>query len=197
LTGGGAIAKTILDIRMPLGRLAARDEGGSIMGTPDDAEGERRENGSVSELDAKVVVDLRDDGTTHDWTGAGHELRPPVDELEAASRFVASWLRYFSFPGVRLADDPGAVTSDVGLARCVVFEPRPAGRRIVHEVHAEAVRSGRYPLVFSRTGFTEHAVRWADANPVALFLIHTNGDIRPENQVARRLLEGSDQRHLG
>lgn len=166
------------------------------MGTSEDGE-YGREPGSVSELDAEVVLDLRHGDTTHDWIGHGEELDPPVDELHAATRFVASWLRYFSFPGVRLADEPGTVTSDMGLARCVVFEPRPAGRRIVHEVHADAVRSGRYPLVFSRTGFTEHATRWADANPVALFRIGPNGDIDPENQVAVRLLEGSDQRHLG
>lgn len=161
-----------------------------------DTRGDRGESGAVGELVDKVVLDLRNGGAREDWAD-DETLRPPVDELEAAARFAASWMRYFSFGQVELSDDPGVVTSDRGFARCIVFEPRPAGRRIIHEVREQASAAGLYPLVFSRTGFTEHAMRWADDNPVALFELSANGDVTPHNRIARRLLEGSDRRHLG
>lgn len=158
---------------------------------------ERARRRSVEELFEEVVLDLREPGTTQDRTGEGRRLDPAPDALEAAVRFAASWLRYFSFAGIGRGDAPGTVVADRGVARCVVFEPRPAGRRIVHEVHGEAAGTGRHPIVFCRTGFTEQAVKWSDENPVALFRMDPNGDITPENTIARRLLEGSDERHLG
>jgi hypothetical protein len=156
------------------------------------------------------TVDLSDDRPRRRWFGRKDDgdtnhsttlvaLRPAPREVpstDVALRMACDWMRYFAFTDAVVAAGPQPlINSSRGLAH-LLSDPRGASSREVMEVHRLATMAGKYPLMFALGGFTAGAIRWADKNPTALFVFDSHGQVDPVSETARRLLEGSDRRHL-
>lgn len=161
--------------------------------------------------DDERVIDLSDDRTSgrRRWFGRKEEddgsaatlvaLRPAprdVPSTSVALEMARDWMRYFAFTDAVVSSGPQPlVNSSRGLAH-LMSNPRGVSTREVMEVHRLASMAGKYPLMFALGGFTAGAIRWADKNPTALFEFDPHGQVKPVSVIAKRLLEGSDRRHL-
>jgi hypothetical protein len=156
------------------------------------------------------TVDLSDNRPRRRWFGRKADsdsnrattlvaLRPAprqVPSTVVALQMACDWMRYFAFTDAVVASGPQPlINSSRGLAH-LLSDPRGASNREVMEVHRLATMAGKYPLMFALGGFTPGAIRWADRNPTALFVFDSHGQVGPVSETARKLLEGSDRRHL-
>lgn len=127
------------------------------------------------------------------------QLRPAprdVPSTETALQVAREWMRYFAFVDAHLPEGPQPlIDSSRGLAH-MVSDPRGVGTRQVMEFHGLATMADKYALVFALGGFSTGAIRWANRNSTALFEFDHHGQVKPISDVARRLLERSDRRHL-
>ena len=157
-----------------------------------------------------TVVDLSDSRRRRRWFGRRHEadtilaetlvqLRPAprdVPSTAVALEMARDWMRYFAFVDATISSGPQPmINASRGLAH-LVGDPRGVGTREVMEAHKLAVMADKYALVFSLGGFSAGAIRWANRNTTALFEFDHHGQVTPVSDVARRLLERSDRRHL-
>lgn len=109
---------------------------------------------------------------------------------------ACDWMRYFAFSDSSVAGGPQPlINSSRGLAH-LISDPRGVHTSQVMEVHKVASLAGKYPLVFALGGFSAGAIRWADTHHTALFEFDARGQVRALSATGRRLLDGSDQRHL-
>jgi hypothetical protein len=156
------------------------------------------------------VVDLTTGQSRRRWFGRRNDdepsevetlvaLRPAprsVPSTAAALDMACDWMRYFAFTDAVVSTGPDPlINSSRGLAY-LMPDPRGVGSREIMRVHELATMAGKYALVFALGGFSSGAVRWADRNPTALFGFDGHGQVTAVSQTARRLLEGSDRRHL-
>jgi tetratricopeptide (TPR) repeat protein len=125
--------------------------------------------------------------------GEGPVTRPirTAIDAELAAR---DWMRHLGFPDSRLTDsgaDGGVDVRSSDAVAQVKKELSPTGRPKLQELYGIATYEGRQALFFTMAGYTDQAVEWGTKAGMALFRFDYNGDIVPENVLARRLLEES------
>lgn len=115
-----------------------------------------------------------------------HRIRDWRDAEQATAR----WLRNAGCRQVRLTA-PGAdagidvLTADWAVQ--VKHTSKPVGRPAVQQLVGAALDVDRRPALFSTSGFTGPACRYAQEHDVALFVLGTNGRARGLNGPARQV----------
>jgi hypothetical protein len=146
--------------------------------------------------DGRALIDLTGDGVAAPDLG---QLRPaPIELTNSASMLsrACEWMRYFAFSDAVVSVGPEPfINSSRGLAM-VETSSRVVGRRMIEEFDLVRSRAGKYGIYFALVGFNAKAVKAATSAGIALFRLDNNGQVAGVGDFGRRLLAGSDRRHV-
>jgi Restriction endonuclease len=117
-----------------------------------------------------------------------------IDSWQAAERNAAEAMRTWGFTDARVtaggADSGVDVHSKRALAQ-VKFEAALVGRPVLQRlVGTRPPRSNATLLCFSGTGYSAHALTYADMHDIALFTYTLTGRVDPVNSPARQIMHG-------
>lgn len=85
--------------------------------------------------------------------------------------------------------DDGVDLVAEGAAVQIIIGRETAGKPLVERLRRAAARRGAGAIAYSGVGFSPRARRYAADNGIALFMIHENGRVAPDNELAKRLAE--------
>jgi hypothetical protein len=122
----------------------------------------------------------------------------PVRSWQEAEAVSAVWVRWLGHPDAARTP-PGAdggvdVVSSTALAQ-VKWKSKAVDRPTVQQLLGADAGSGRTLLFFSRSGYTQQAVTYADTVGIQCFTIAGTGRISPVNAAAAAAYQASHQYH--
>lgn len=121
-----------------------------------------------------------------------------VRNWQDAEAVAAAWVRWLGHPDARQTP-PGAdggvdVVSATALGQ-VKWKSKAVGRPDVQQLLGAAAGVGRTLFFFSRTGYTQQALTYADGVGIACFSLMPDGTIRASNSVAAAGYGNAHRRH--
>jgi hypothetical protein len=122
----------------------------------------------------------------------GRSYLPVVDSPRKAEEIAAAWLRRLGYPDALVTPvgaDDGVDVSAFGAVAQVKWTGRPIGAPDVRDL-AGSGKPGQARFFFSKSGYTQPALRWAadPERPVRLFVMGEDGNIVARNYRAKRSL---------
>jgi len=137
-----------------------------------------------------------DDPTPDSATNNASNRRKPILRLIRAPKdaedVAAEWKRYMGFidaTSTPVGPDCGLDVISTEAVAQVKMEGVPTSRPILQALHGVAQAEDKRGLFFSLNGYTKEAQVWGDSVGMPLFQFDLQGEPRPVNQFARRLLE--------
>lgn len=145
------------------------------------------------------------EGTTlcrHPVRGYKREpLREPMPKPKAknfrnpreAEEIACHWLRYFGFDDVQLTpegNDGGVDIEGKQVVAQVKAEMKPVGRPYLQALYGIASLDSKQAIFFALSGFTPHAIEWAEKAAIALFCFNHSGEPEPANDAASKIYSG-------
>jgi hypothetical protein len=115
---------------------------------------------------------------------------------QEAERLAAEFITYLGFDGVELEQGGADGGVDVRVPGLLVAQVKATrsrvGRPVIQQIYGIGQAEGALPVVFSLSGFSKQAAKWADEHSIALFTFHKTVrevEVKPFNAAALELIK--------